>query len=53
MSVMNSFMQANDKIDGVFAINDAMAEGAPATESANRLDGMVMLKTVRRTLGDD
>lgn len=36
MSVMNSFMQANDKIDGVFAINDAMAEGAAlAAESAN------------------
>ena len=43
MSVMNSFMQANDKIDGVFAINDAMAEGAAlAAESANRLDGMVI-----------
>ena len=41
--VMNSFMQANDKIDGVFAINDAMAEGAAlAAESANRLDGMVI-----------
>ena len=43
MSVMNSFMQANDKIDGVFAINEAMAEGAAlAAESANRLDGMVI-----------
>lgn len=43
MSVMNSFLQANNKIDGVFAINDAMAEGAAlAAESANRLSEMVI-----------
>lgn len=43
MSVMNSFMQANQKIDAVFAINDAMAEGAAlAAESANRLAEMVI-----------
>lgn len=43
MSVMNSFMQANQKIDAVFAINDAMAEGAAlAADSANRLGEMVI-----------
>ena len=28
MTVMNSFLQNYDQIDAVFAINDAMAEGA-------------------------
>ena len=43
MSVMNSFMQANAQIDAVFAINDAMAEGAAlAAEAANRLEGMAV-----------
>lgn len=41
MTVMNSFLQANSQIDAVFAINDAMAEGAAlAAESGNRLNGM-------------
>jgi ABC-type sugar transport system substrate-binding protein len=41
MTVMNSFLQTYDKIDGVFAINDAMAMGAAlAAESAGRLTGM-------------
>jgi ABC-type sugar transport system substrate-binding protein len=43
ISVMNSILQANDKIDGVYAINDSMAEGAAlAAESAGRLDEMVI-----------
>lgn len=43
MSVMNSFMQANKEINAVFAINDAMAEGAAlAADSANRLSEMVI-----------
>ena len=43
MSVMNSFLQANNQIDAVFAINDAMAEGAAlAAESANRLNGLLI-----------
>jgi len=43
MSVMNSFLQSNAKIDGVFAVNDAMAEGASlAAQSAGRLNGMAI-----------
>lgn len=43
MSVMNSFLQNYDKIDGVFAINDAMAEGAAlAVQSAGRQGEMVI-----------
>lgn len=39
ITIMNAFMQANDKLDGVFAANDNMAEGAMvAAESAGRLD---------------
>lgn len=38
IAIMNAFMQANDKLDGVFAANDNMAEGAMvAAESAGRL----------------
>jgi ABC-type sugar transport system substrate-binding protein len=41
MTVMNSFLQTYDHINGVFAINDAMAMGAAlAAESAGRLTGM-------------
>lgn len=41
MTVMNSFLQTYSQIDGVFAINDAMAMGAAlAAESAGRLAGM-------------
>ncbi|MCC8179995.1 MAG: sugar ABC transporter substrate-binding protein [Planctomycetes bacterium] len=41
MSVMNSFLQAYPQINGVFGINDSMAEGAAlAAEAAGRLDGM-------------
>lgn len=37
MTVMNSFLQNYDQIDAVFAINDAMAEGAAlACQSANK-----------------
>jgi ABC-type sugar transport system substrate-binding protein len=43
ISVMNNILQANDKIDGVYAINDSMAEGAAlAVESAGRLGEMVI-----------
>ncbi len=39
--VMNDFLTKYPKIDGVFAHNDAMAEGASqAAASAGRLDGM-------------
>ncbi len=42
-SVMNSFLSQYDKIDGVFAINDAMAEGASlAAQNAGRLGEMVI-----------
>jgi len=42
-TVMNSFLTQYDKIDAVFAINDAMAEGASlAVQQANRLDEMVI-----------
>lgn len=41
MTVMNSFLQAYPKIDGVFGINDSMAEGAAlAAEAAGRLKDM-------------
>ncbi len=37
MTVMNSFLQSYPELKGVFAINDAMAEGAAlAAESANK-----------------
>lgn len=40
-TVMNSFLQNYDQIDGVFAINDAMAEGAAlAVESAGKTGSM-------------
>lgn len=39
IAIMNAFLQANDQLDGVFAVNDIMAEGAMvAAESAGRLD---------------
>ncbi len=39
IAVMNSLMQANPQLDGVFAVNDIMALGAMvAAESAGRLD---------------
>lgn len=42
-TVMNSFLTQFDKIDGVFAINDAMAEGASlAIQQTNRLAEMVI-----------
>jgi ABC-type sugar transport system substrate-binding protein len=38
ITIMNSFLQANADLDGVFAVNDTMAEGAiVAAESAGRL----------------
>jgi len=38
IEVMNSFLQVNKDLDGVFAVNDNMAEGAMiAAESAGRL----------------
>jgi ABC-type sugar transport system substrate-binding protein len=41
ITVMNSFLQANDSISGVFAVNDTMAAGAViAAESAGRLEEM-------------
>lgn len=41
MTVMNSFLQAYPQIDGVFGVNDSMAEGAAlAAEAAGRLKGM-------------
>lgn len=43
MTVMNSFLQNYDDINGVFAINDAMAMGAAlAADSAGRLEGMAI-----------
>jgi len=40
-AVMQSFLQRYDKINGVFGINDSMAEGAAlAAEKAGRLEGM-------------
>lgn len=42
-TVMNSFLSQFDQIDGVFAINDAMAEGASlAAQNAGRLGEMVI-----------
>ena len=42
-TVMNSFLTQFDEINGVFAINDAMAAGASlAIQQANRLDEMVI-----------
>jgi ABC-type sugar transport system substrate-binding protein len=39
IAIMNAFLQSNDKLDGIFAANDTMAEGAMvAAESAGRLD---------------
>ena len=39
ITIMNSFLQANKQLDGVFAVNDNMAEGAMiAAEAAGRLD---------------
>jgi ABC-type sugar transport system substrate-binding protein len=39
IAIMNAFLQSNDKLDGVFAVNDIMAEGAMvAAESAGRLN---------------
>lgn len=41
ITIMNSFMQANQQLDGVFAVNDIMALGAVvAAEAANRLGGI-------------
>jgi len=38
ITIMNSFLQANKELSGVFAVNDNMAEGAMiAAESAGRL----------------
>ncbi len=38
ITIMNSFLQANSQLDGVFAVNDNMAEGAMiAAEAAGRL----------------
>jgi ABC-type sugar transport system substrate-binding protein len=38
ITIMNSFLQANSQLDGIFAVNDNMAEGAMiAAESAGRL----------------
>ncbi len=38
VAIMNSFLQANKQLDGVFAVNDNMAEGAAiAAEAAGRL----------------
>jgi ABC-type sugar transport system substrate-binding protein len=38
INIMNGFLQSNQKLDGVFAVNDNMAEGAMiAAESAGRL----------------
>lgn len=43
ITVMNSFLQNYDQIDGVFCINDAMAEGAAlAVQSAGRKGDMVI-----------
>lgn len=43
MAVMQGFLQAYDKIDGVYGINDSMAEGAAlAAEAAGRLNEMVI-----------
>ncbi len=42
-NVMNSWLQQYDQIDGVFAMNDMMAQGAAlAAQAAGRLDEMVV-----------
>lgn len=42
-AVMQSFLQRYKEIDGVFGVNDSMAEGAAlAAEQAGRLKGMVI-----------
>jgi ABC-type sugar transport system substrate-binding protein len=39
ITIANSFLQANSQLDGIFAVNDNMAEGAMiAAEAAGRLD---------------
>ncbi len=41
ITIMNSFLQSNSDLDGVFAVNDTMAEGAiVAAESAGRLQNI-------------
>jgi ABC-type sugar transport system substrate-binding protein len=41
--IMQSLLQRGDKIDGVYGINDSMAEGAAlAAEQAGKLQGMVI-----------
>lgn len=43
IAIMNSFLQVNEKLDAVFAVNDNMAEGAMiAAESAGRLDNIMI-----------
>lgn len=43
IEVMNSFLQVNKELDGVFAVNDNMAEGAMiAAESAGRLSQIMI-----------
>ncbi len=44
MTVMNSFLQSHDDLRGVFAINDAMAEGAAlAAETAGKGNGQICI----------
>ncbi|MGN1381754.1 MAG: sugar ABC transporter substrate-binding protein [Eubacterium sp.] len=44
MTVMNSFLQSYSDLKGVFAINDAMAEGAAlAAESAGKGNGQIAI----------
>ena len=44
MSVMENILQANDKIDGLYAANDEMLLGAlEAVEAAGRLDEITMV----------
>lgn len=44
MTVMNSFLQSHPDLKGVFAINDAMAEGAAlAAESAGKGGGQICI----------
>ena len=41
--IMNTFLQQFDKIDGVYGINDSMAQGAAlAAQAAGRLDEMII-----------
>ena len=41
--IMNTFLQQFDKIDGVFGVNDSMAQGAAlAAQAAGRLDEMII-----------